>query len=256
MQQLEVLKEKTNEELFALYQRDRKQEIKQELTLRYLYIVKAIALQMHNIYSGFMQMEDIINEGAIAIMKGIDRYDPDKDNKFETFISRRIRGMVIDLVRKNDWMPRDYHKQNKSIESARIYLAETQGHPPSDEEIAKYLQMDVKKCQKIQRMSTMVNVLSLDMLTSEDEERQSLQIPGGDLRSQPERAFLREEVLQTLTDAINSLKEKEKLVVSLYYVEELNMSQIAQVMQVSEPRISQIHSAAIRKLKAYMNTHL
>lgn len=256
MQQLEVLKEKTNEELFAMYRRDRKPEVKQELTLRYLYIVKAIAVQTHNIYSGFMQMEDIINEGVIAIMKGIDRYDLDKDNKFETFISRRIRGMVIDLVRKNDWMPRNYHKQNKSIEDARNYLADILGHQPSDEEIAGHLQMDIKKCQKIQRMSTMVNVLSLDMVTGESEEHQSLQIPSGDIKSQPERAFLREEVLQTLTDAINNLKEKEKMVVSLYYVEELNMSQIAQVMQVSEPRISQIHSAAIRKLKAYMNTHL
>lgn len=256
MQQLEVLKEKTNEELFVLYQADKKPEIKQELTLRYLYIVKAIALQMHNIYSGFMQMEDIINEGAIAIMKGIDRYDLDKDNKFETFISRRIRGMVIDLVRKNDWMPRDYHKQNKSIENARVHLGNALGRHPSDEEIAGYLQIDIKKCQKIQRMSTMVNVLSLDMVTSEDDEHPSFQIPSGDIRTQPERAFLREEVLSTLTDAINSLKEKEKTVVSLYYVEELNMSQIAQVMEVSEPRISQIHSTAIRKLKAYMNTHL
>lgn len=256
MQELEQLKEKTNEELFVLYQAEQRAEIRQELTLRYLYIVKAIALQTHNLYAGFMQMEDIINEGAIAIMKGIDRYDLDKDNKFETFISRRIRGMVIDLVRKNDWMPRDYHKQNKSIENARLHLAGTLGRHPSDEEIAGYLQIDLKKCQKIQRMSTMVNVLSLDMVTSEDEEHPTFQIPSNDVRTQPERAFLKEEVLQTLTNAINSLKEKEKLVISLYYVEELNMSQIAQVMEVSEPRISQIHSTAIRKLKAYMNTHL
>lgn len=256
MEQLEGLKEKTNEQLFIMYQTDRRLEIKQELTLRYLYIVKAIAVQMHNIYSGFMQIEDIINEGAIAIMKGIDRYDLEKDNKFETFISRRIRGMVIDLVRKNDWMPRDYHKQNKSIENARVHLAGVLGHHPTDEEIAAHLQIDIKKCQKIQRMSTMVNVLSLDMVTGEDDEHPSFQIPSGDIKTQPERAFLREEALQTLTDAINSMKEKERMVVSLYYVEELNMSQIAQVMQVSEPRISQIHSTAIRKLKAYMNTHL
>lgn len=253
MQYMDSLTEKTNKELFAMYQQERKMEIKQELTLRYLYIVKAIAVQTYNIYSGFMQLEDIINEGAIAIMQGIDRYDPQKDNKFETFISRRIRGMIIDLVRKNDWMPRNYHKQNKSIEEARVYLANLLGHPPTDEEIAEYLQMDVKKCRKIQRMSTMINVMSLDMITSEEEDRQSLQIPSNDVNSQPEWAFLQEEALKTLTDGINSLKEKEKLVVSLYYVEELNMGQIAQVMQVSEPRISQIHSTAIRKLKEYMN---
>lgn len=256
MEQLSALKEKTNEELLGLYQKEKRLEIKQELTLRYLYIVKATAVQMHNVYAGSMQMEDIINEGVIAIMKGIDRYDPEKDNKFETFISRRIRGMIIDLVRKNDWMPRDYRKHNRAIEDARRSLSDALGRPPSDEEIARHLQMDLRKCKKIQSMSAMVNVLSLDMIMSDENDHQALQLPSGETDSQPEKAFLKGEVVQTLTDAINSLKEKEKLVISLYYVEELNMGQIAQVIQVSEPRISQIHSAAIRKLKTYMNTHL
>lgn len=253
---MDTLKEKTNEELFELYRSEKALNVKQELTLRYIYIVKAIAIQMHNIYAGSMQMEDIINEGAIAIMKGIDRYDPETDNKFETFISRRIRGLIIDLVRKNDWMPRDYHKQNRAIEETRINLTQTLGRLPSDEEIAGQLQISVKKCKDIQRMSTMVNVLSLDMVMDDDGERQSRQLPSGDIGSQPERAYMKGETVKILTEGINSLKEKEKLVVSLYYVEELSMSQIAQVLKVSEPRISQLHGAAIRKLKAYMNTHL
>ena len=95
MLQLDELKEKTNEELMAIYQKDKQHEVKQELTLRYLYIAKSIAIQMRNLYGDFMQMEDIINEGAIAIMKGIERYDPSRDNKFETFISRRIRGCLL-----------------------------------------------------------------------------------------------------------------------------------------------------------------
>lgn len=101
----------------------------------------------------------------------------------------------------------------------------------------------------------MMNVLSLDMITDEEGEHQSLQLSSGDADSQPERAFLEEESRQVLAEAVNSLKEKEKLVVSLYYVEELNMGQIAQVLGVSEPRISQIHSSAIRKLKAYMSEY-
>ncbi len=253
---LDDLKDKTNEDLFAAYQKTKDPFIKQELTLRYLYIVKTVAIQTRNLYSGFTQMEDIINEGVIAIMKGIDRYDPKKDNKFETYISRRIRGMVIDQIRKNDWMPRDYHRQNRSIEEAREHLERTLGHPPSEEELAKHLQINVKKFRKLQQMSTMVNVLSLDMLMDGDDESQSLQVPSGDTSSQPERAYLQGEVVQTLIKAVDSLKEKEKMVVSLYYVEELNMSQIAQVMDVSEPRISQIHSAAIRKLKTYMEKNL
>lgn len=250
------VKEKTNEELFALYQKEKSLEIRQELTMRYLYIVKAIAVQMQGLYSGSMQMDDVINEGVIAIMKGIDRYDPNKDNKFETFISRRIRGMVIDLVRKNDWMPRDYHRQNRSIEEGRSHLTEKLGRQPSDEEIADYLQMDFQRYLKIRNMSTMLNVLSLDFVMENSEDRQAVQIADMDQDNQPERVFLKEETLQTLVQAINTLKEKEKLVISLYYVEELNMNQIAQMLAVSGPRISQIHSTAIRKLRDYMTSHL
>ncbi len=246
------LKDKTNEELLALYQESGELSIKQELVMRYLYIVKTIASQMRGIYAGSLQMEDIINEGVIAIMKGIDRYDSERDNKFETFISRRIRGMIIDLVRKNDWMPRDFRKQVRMMEEARIAL----GSEASDEEVARHIGMDVKKYRKLQRMSVIMNVLSLDMLIDDEDEHQSLQLSSGDAGSQPEKAFLQEESRQLLAEAVKALKEKEQLVISLYYVEELNMGQIAQVLGVSEPRISQIHSGAIRKLKDYMSTYL
>lgn len=249
---LKHLEAKTNEELLALYRETRSIEVRQELTMRYLYIVKAIAIQMRGVYEGTMEIEDIINEGVIAIIKGIDRYDPAMDNKFETFISRRIRGMIIDLMRKNDWMPRDYRRQYKALENARQQLTETLGRQPSYAEIAGQMGIEEKKCRKIEQISTMANVLSLDMVMSGDEDRQSVQLPSNDVSSQPEHSFLQGEQLELLARAVEGLKEKEKLVISLYYVEELNMGQIAQVLQVSEPRISQIHSAAIRKLRAAM----
>lgn len=255
MVQTDYLEEKTNEELLEMYRAEGRLEVKQALVLRYLYIVKTIANQMRNVYTGSLQMEDIINEGVIAIMKGLDRYDPERDNKFETFISRRIRGMIIDLVRKNDWMPRDFRKQVKAMEEQQTALGRKLGRLPSDEEVASAMGMDIRKYRKLQRMSVMMNVLSLDMITDDEGEHQSLQLSSGDVESQPERAFLKVESRQVLAEAINSLKEKEKMVVSLYYVEELNMGQIAQILGVSEPRISQIHSSAIRKLKAYMSQY-
>ena len=256
MGELDYLKEQTNEELLRLYQKERKLEIKQELTMRYLYLVKAIAVQMRNVYAGCLQMEDIINEGVIAIMKGIDRYNPENDIKFETFISQRIRGMIIDLVRKNDWLPRDFRKQNKAIEDAKLSLTSTMGRGPTDEEIAGVLHMNVKKCRTIQRMSTMLNVLSLDLVMSDEDEHQSVQCSSSDENLQPETAYLKGEAKRQLVEAIKNLKEKERLVISLYYVEEMNMAQIAQVLQVSEPRISQIHSTAIQKLKNCMEMNL
>ena len=170
MVQTDYLEEKTNEELLEMYRAEGRIEIKQALVLRYLYIVKTIANQMRNVYTGSLQMEDIINEGVIAIMKGLDRYDPERDNKFETFISRRIRGMIIDLVRKNDWMPRDFRKQVKLMEETKLSL----GNDATDEDVARTLGMDVKKYRKFQRMSVIMNVLSLDMLEDDEDEHQSL----------------------------------------------------------------------------------
>ena len=235
-----------------LYRESKRLEVKQELVMRYLYIVKTIAAQMRGVYAGSLQTEDIINEGVIAIMKGIDRYDPKRDNKFETFISRRIRGMIIDLVRKNDWMPRDFRKQVRLMEEARGTL----GNEATEEAIAEHMGMDVKKYRKLQSMSVIMNVLSLDMLSDDEDEHQSLQVSSRDIDSQPEKAFLQEESRQLLAEAVKSLKEKEQMVVSLYYVEELNMGQIAEILGVSEPRISQIHSNAIRRLKAYMSNYV
>ncbi len=251
MMPTENIKGKTNEELLLLYQDTKRLDVKQELVMRYLYIVKTIASQMRGIYSGSLQMDYIIIYGFIAIINGIELYAPVGDNKFETFISRRIRGMIIDLVRKNDWMPRDFRKQVKLMEETRMSL----GNDATDEEIANALGMDVKKYRKFQRMSVIMNVLSLDMLEDDEDEHHSLQLSSRDQSSQPESAFLREEARQVLAEAVEHLKEKEKLVVSLYYVEELNMGQIAQVLGVSEPRISQIHSSAIRKLKSYMSAY-
>ncbi len=125
------------------------------------------------------------------------------------------------------------------------------GRAPTDEELADYLNMNVKKLQKIQRMSNMVNVLSLDMTYDEGNES-LLQIPSADHSTQPEFSFIQKENVRALTEAIESLQEKEKLVISLYYVEELNMNQIAEVMEISQPRVSQLHSIALRKLRKYM----
>lgn len=204
------LKDKTNEELLEMYRVGKSLEVKQELTLRYLYIVQTIAVQMRGIYAGSLQMEDIINEGVIAIMKGIDRYEPDREHKFETFISQRIRGMIIDLVRKNDWMPRNFRKQNKEIEDTRNKLGLTLGRAPTDQEIAAHLGYSVKKCQKIQRMSVMMNVLSLDMVVDNEDDRQTIQPPNTDMDREPENAFLKDEAYKLLTIAVGRLNEKEK----------------------------------------------
>ncbi len=243
----------SNEDLLKEYQATGDSDIKKELTLRYLYIVKSIAIQMRNVYLGFSQIEDIINEGVIVLMKALDTFDEDKNAKFETYVSRRIRGRIIDIARKQDWAPRTMRKSCKEIEDKMTEIYTLTGHTPSEEETAEALGLPVEKLKHMMGKMNLFSVLSLDMVMEETREKQQvmgLAAPGSS--GQPEEQYLDNEFRHMLKEAILSLNEKEMMVVSLYYVEELNMKEIAEVMSVSKPRISQIHANAIRKLKEFL----
>ena len=245
--------EKTNDELLQLYKETQDIEIKNELVMRYLYIVKGIAIQMRDVYVGFSQLEDIVNEGVIVIMGAIDKFEIEKNVKFETYISKRIKGMIIDLARKQDWVPRSARKSARDIEETTQMLYNELGYMPSQEQICQSLDITVEKYQESMKKAALFNVLSLDMVLAEIMENQrSTQMPKSEEKEQPEQVILQKELSQVIADAIASMKAKEQQVISLYYMEELNMKQIASVMQVSEPRVSQIHASAIKKLKVYM----
>ncbi|MEZ3435888.1 MAG: FliA/WhiG family RNA polymerase sigma factor [Lachnospiraceae bacterium] len=246
-------KDKSNEELLKLYKETNSLEVKQELVMRYIYLVKSIALQMRDIYLSFVQVDDIINEGVIAIMSAIDKFDMDKHVKFETYISKRIKGMIIDLARKQDWVPRSTRKNTRDIEDAVTTLYNKLGYYPSVQEVTDYLDISTEKYHETMRKAALFNILSLDMVLAEAQGNEiSTKLDQGEPPSQPEDKFLQKELSEILATGIRGLKDNEQLVVSLYYIDELNMRQIADVMQVSEPRVSQIHSNAIRKLRKYM----
>lgn len=245
--------EKSNEELLQIYGRTHSLEIKQELVMRYIYVVKSIAVQMRDVYTSFTQSEDIINEGVIVIMNAIEKFDPEKNVKFETYISKRIKGMIIDLARKQDWVPRSARKSARDIDEAVSALYNKTGRYPTAEEVAEYLNITQEKYQDTLRKAALFNVLSLDMVLAEAQENSTrVQIPRSGEEDQPEDCLLKKEASEVLAEGIKLLKENEQLVISLYYIEELNMRQIAEVLQVSEPRVSQIHSNSIKKLKKHM----
>ncbi len=253
METQEQYKDKSNEELLKLYKETGSLEIKQEIVMRYIYLVKSIALQMRDIYLSFSQVDDIISEGVIAIMSAIDKFDMDKNVKFETFISKRIKGMIIDLARKQDWVPRSTRKSTRDIEDAVMTLYNKFGYYPSVQEVTEYLNITEEKYQETMRKASLFNILSLDMVLAEAQGNEiSMKLPQVESIEQPENQFLKKELTEVLAEGIKKLKENEQLVISLYYIDELNMRQIADVLQVSEPRVSQIHSNAIKKLRTYM----
>ena len=246
----------SKEDLLLLYKSTGCQELKWPLVLRYVGLVKSIALQVRGVYSSFAQVDDIINEGVLALVGAVDKFDPDKGIKFETFVSKRIRGAVIDLARRQDWVPRSVRRKAREIDQASVELYSELGRYPTDREMADRLGVTQDQYQEDLANSSMCNVLSLDALFEDREQTGRAELPDDASESRPEDSMLRQEMLEMLTRAIESLRENEQLVISLYYKKNLSMKEIAQVMEVSEPRISQIHSRAIQKLKLYMNQYM
>ena len=246
----------SNEELLEEYKRTSSQVMKQELAKRYIYVVRSIAIQMRDVYIGFSQLEDIIQEGVITVMSAIDKFELEKNVKFETYISKRIRGMIIDLARKQDWIPRTVRKNVKDLEQATAELFEKLGRTPSTKEVVAYMGITEEKYQKILAKTNLFHILSLDMVIEENSENPKvLHLPSVEDEEQPEQSYLNKEFHEVLEQSILKLKENEQKVIALYYVEELNMKEIAKIMQVSEPRISQIHAHALKKLKEYIEQY-
>ncbi|MGI6255429.1 MAG: sigma-70 family RNA polymerase sigma factor [Acutalibacter sp.] len=244
-------------DLLKAYKDTGDEAYKWELVLRYQGLVKSAALQMRGIYSSFAQVDDIVSEGVLTLLRAVDNFDMEKGVKFETYISKRIRGMIIDLARKHDWVPRNVRKRSRQINQAVSELYEELGRFPTDQEIADRLNIPVDRYQKDAAGAAMDSILSLDVLMDmRDPDRERYEVPSPDLESQPEVAFQERELQQALAAGIRTLRENEQLVLSLYYEHNLHMKEIAQVLEVSEPRVSQIHARAVQKLKLYMEQYM
>lgn len=244
-------------ELLVAYKQTGDENLKWPLVLRYEGLIKSAALQIRGVYSSFAQVDDIVSEGILTLLSSIDKFDPDKGIKFETYVSKRIRGMVIDLARKQDWLPRNIRQRAKEIDAAVSTLANELGRFPSDQEVADRLGIPTDKYQKEAAKVALSNTLSLDaLMDARDLEGYRFEVSSEDPKLQPETVLEDQELQQTLADGIASLQKNEQIVLSLYYEKNLHMKEIAQVMGVSEPRISQIHSRAIQKLRDFMGTYM
>ncbi|MDE7003091.1 MAG: FliA/WhiG family RNA polymerase sigma factor [Oscillospiraceae bacterium] len=244
-------------DLLALYKQTGDEELKWPLVLRYEGLIKSAALQIRGVYSSFAQVDDIVSEGILTLLSSIDKFDPEKGIKFETYVAKRIRGMVIDLARKQDWLPRNIRQRAKEIDSAVSHLANELGRFPTDQEVAGHLGIPTDKYQKEAARVALSNTLSLEaLMDARDLEGHRFEVSTEDPTVQPETVLEEQELQETLAQGISELQENEQIVLSLYYEKNLHMKEIAQVMGVSEPRISQIHSRAIQKLRDHMGAYM
>lgn len=244
------------DELLSLYKRTGIQEYKWPLVLRYEGLIKSIALQICGVYNGFAQVDDIVNEGIITLMNSVDKFDPEKGARFETYVSKRIRGMIIDLARQQDWLPRSVRKRSREIDQAVSSLSNHLNRFPTDGEIAEYMGLSVEKYREDAAATALCNIVSLEALFERRSEGDTgVSLPAGEEES-PEASVQQKELREQLGAGIRTLRENEQTVLSLYYERGLNMRNIAQAMDISEPRVSQIHSRAIQKLRVYLDPYM
>ncbi|GFI61201.1 RNA polymerase sigma factor FliA [Clostridiales bacterium] len=206
---------------------------------------------MKGVYASFAQIDDIVNESVIVLMSSIDKYVIGT-TKFETYISKRLRGLIIDLARKQDWIPRNVRKNARIIDDATNELFSRLGRFPTDEEMAQHLGVSLENYQtKMLSKTNLYNLVSLDAFFEGQGNINSIHnIEDNDYT--PDQMFETKEMEETLKRGIASLRENEQTVLSLHYRKELSMKEIAGVMGLSESRISQIHANALRKLRVYM----
>lgn len=246
--------EEYQDQLWEQYNAAKDIGIRNQIIEKYSYLVKIIALKMRGIYQQYGDVEDIVNEGIIALMDAIEKFDISKNTKFETYASIRIKGSIIDYVRKQDWIPRKVKSDYKIIKETEELLSNKLGKAPTDNEIAEHLKMDISDYNKIISNAYGTSVLSFEELIEE------INITEYGLRGrhmQPENEIESKELYKILVESVNKLNEKEKLVISFYYKEELKLKDIAQILEISNSRVSQIHTSALQKLeksvKYYVN---
>ena len=248
----DIYSDMTVEELFAEYRRKPSDELKWEIVMRYTGVVKNIGLQIQGVYSSFAQLDDIINEGLIVLAKSVDKYDP-SIGKFETYVSKRVRGMIIDLARQQDWVPRPIRRRAKEIDRVNAELYDELGRFPTEHEAAERLGISDQEYMDYLANSSVYNVVSLEE-TLENYEVPLDESSAAHDETLPDLVYEREELMETLAEAIGQLRQNEQIVLSLYYQKDMKMKDIAEILGVSHARASQIHTRAIQKLKVYLES--
>ncbi|HEU24980.1 MAG: FliA/WhiG family RNA polymerase sigma factor [Mesoaciditoga sp.] len=221
---------------------------KEELAREFYPLVRKIAYDLVRSLPPSISVDDLIQEGIIGFLSAIEKFDPQRNLRVSTYVTSRIKGAMLDYLRSMDWMPRTLRKQMKTIEKKRIEkLNEDPQKAPEEinSEIAKELGMEVKDVEIVEREISRDQILSLDKYFFEEEGEENFSSDD----EGPDKAFEKQELKIKLEKAIRSLNEREQLILSLYYEEELNFKEISRVLELSESRVCQIHSTALSKIK-------
>lgn len=247
--------ENEKKQLWEEYEKTKSPKIREQIIIEYAPLVKLVAGRL-NMYLGYnVEYDDLVGYGVFGLIDAIDKFDFDKAVKFETYASLRIRGAILDHIRKMDWIPRTVRQKQKKIDQAMREIELSTGRAATDEEIAKALDISLNELNEWQSQSKADNLVSLNEYIEQGSEIEMDPVHNSHFE-QPERVVEQEELKKILAESFDSLTEKEKKVVLLYYYEELTLKEISKVLEVSESRISQLHTKALQKLKKKLGSQM
>ena len=227
----------------------RKKKKNDAVIMKYAPLIKYIATRIAARLPMHIEIQDLINSGVLGLMDAIEKFDPEKGVKFETYAEYRIKGAILDSLRAMDWVPRSVRKVATLLENTYADLEKKLGRPARDEEVAEAMDVEVEKLHKI-----MSRVSHVSMVSLERDNKNGTQTSLLDRLVNPDSAsgFQKidvEELREVLAESVERLPEKEQVVVSLYYYNEMTMKEIGKVLKLTESRVSQIHTKAVLRLR-------
>ena len=243
-----------SKQLWKNFIETRSPAIKEQIINEYAYLIKYVAGRLSLYFGSNVEFDDLVGYGAFGLIDAIDKFDINKGVKFETYASLRIRGSIIDSIRDLDWVPRSLRQKNKELEKVYAELENDMGHSATDKEVAEKLGISMDEFYKLLNDVNVSSMMSLEEFMEQNYER-GLGIPSENIEDKPEDYVQNSELKQILAEAINKLPEKEKTVISFYYFEELTLKEISAIMNVTESRISQLHTKALLRMRGKLGRH-
>ncbi len=243
------------DKLWNEYQKKPTPEIREQLILAYAQLVKLVAGRLSMYLGHNVEYDDLVSYGIFGLIDAIDKFDMDKNVKFETYASLRIRGSILDQIRKMDWIPRTVRQRQRKIDEAMKTVEMRTGKTATDEEIAIELGVSGDELVNWQSQLKVTNVVSLNEFEEQGQEP-TMEFAGQNRFSQPEAVVEEQELKGKLAEALEILTEKERRVVELYYYEDMTLKEISFILEVSESRVSQLHTKALAKMRKTMGAYM
>ncbi|VAX17219.1 RNA polymerase sigma factor for flagellar operon [hydrothermal vent metagenome] len=224
-----------------------------DLIVEYSPLIKFIAHRLAMRLPPNIEVDDLISAGVIGLIDAIEKFNPDKETQFKTYAEIRVRGAMLDELRSLDWVPRSVRQKASTVSSAYAKLEQQLGRPAEDDEVSEAMGLSIAEFHTFLQQSSGQPILSIEDLggTSKDgEKRDLMEILAGTKETDPETLARLSEIRSIIARAIDELPEKDRLLISLYYYEELTMKEIGEVLDITESRVSQIHTKCVFRLRS------